>query len=158
MAYQGVGIQLTNRKFHLIFSNFRSSWFARMCKPKVIKSVASSTFLCWGLIWLWNILYIHDFVILQWDLVCDRAWLRAVSTSFFMLGNLLGAIVAGHVADRFSICIMQWLQVFLMEYTNNPGNILSYIVATYLHWGVEIQFNFELFSCVYLVNQNPSIE
>lgn len=37
----------------------------------------------------------------EWDLVCDRAWLKATADAIFMVGVLLGSIIFGDLSDRF---------------------------------------------------------
>lgn len=38
--------------------------------------------------------------VIEWDMVCDKAWLRATSDALFMLGVLLGSIIFGHMSDK----------------------------------------------------------
>ncbi|XP_046977702.1 organic cation transporter protein-like isoform X1 [Vanessa cardui] len=42
-----------------------------------------------------------DTIISQWDLICDRAWLKNLTQTIFMLGILVGNMVFGHLSDRF---------------------------------------------------------
>ncbi|XP_057338281.1 organic cation transporter protein [Microplitis mediator] len=37
----------------------------------------------------------------EWNLVCDKAWLRAVGDSLFMVGVMLGSIIFGGLSDKF---------------------------------------------------------
>lgn len=37
----------------------------------------------------------------QWNLVCDRAWLRATGDSLFMVGVMLGSMIFGCLSDKF---------------------------------------------------------
>lgn len=37
----------------------------------------------------------------EWNLVCDRAWLRATGDSLFMVGVMLGSMIFGALSDRF---------------------------------------------------------
>ncbi|XP_043521030.1 organic cation transporter protein-like isoform X2 [Frieseomelitta varia] len=37
----------------------------------------------------------------EWDLVCDKAWLRATGDSLFMVGVMLGSMIFGSLSDRF---------------------------------------------------------
>lgn len=39
-------------------------------------------------------------IISQWDLVCDREWLKNLTQTFFMLGILVGNMFFGHMSDR----------------------------------------------------------
>jgi len=38
---------------------------------------------------------------LQWDLVCDKAWLRATGDSLFMVGVMLGSMIFGGLSDKY---------------------------------------------------------
>lgn len=44
--------------------------------------------------------YVHTLTN-QFDLVCNRVWLRAASQSFFMAGIMLGSFVFAHIADWY---------------------------------------------------------
>ncbi|GAB1868195.1 Organic cation transporter protein [Camponotus japonicus] len=37
----------------------------------------------------------------DWDLVCDRAWLRATGDSLFMVGVMLGSMIFGGLSDKY---------------------------------------------------------
>ncbi|XP_066583217.1 organic cation transporter protein isoform X2 [Prorops nasuta] len=37
----------------------------------------------------------------EWNLVCDRAWLRATGDSLFMVGVMLGSMIFGGLSDRY---------------------------------------------------------
>ncbi|XP_072932786.1 organic cation transporter protein-like isoform X2 [Epargyreus clarus] len=43
----------------------------------------------------------EETIISQWDLVCDKAWLKNLTQTIFMLGILVGNMVFGHLSDRF---------------------------------------------------------
>lgn len=38
--------------------------------------------------------------VIEWDMVCSKAWLRATSDALFMVGVLLGSIIFGHLSDK----------------------------------------------------------
>lgn len=38
--------------------------------------------------------------VIEWDMVCNRAWLRATSDAMFMVGVLLGSIIFGQMSDK----------------------------------------------------------
>lgn len=38
--------------------------------------------------------------VIEWDMVCNRAWLRATSDALFMVGVLLGSIIFGQMSDK----------------------------------------------------------
>lgn len=46
----------------------------------------------------------YDFLLLsmkQWDLVCDRGRLSALSQTVMMTGVIFGSFIFGHISDRF---------------------------------------------------------
>ncbi|CAH0752514.1 unnamed protein product [Diatraea saccharalis] len=43
----------------------------------------------------------HETIISQWNLVCDREWLKNLTQTIFMLGILVGNMVFGHLSDRY---------------------------------------------------------
>ncbi|XP_013173239.1 PREDICTED: organic cation transporter protein-like isoform X1 [Papilio xuthus] len=43
----------------------------------------------------------HETIISQWNLVCNREWLKSLTQTIFMLGILVGNMVFGHLSDRF---------------------------------------------------------
>lgn len=50
--------------------------------------------------------FIYDYTkyqsstVIEWDMVCNKAWLRATSDALFMVGVLLGSIIFGHLSDK----------------------------------------------------------
>ncbi|XP_041980013.1 organic cation transporter protein-like isoform X2 [Aricia agestis] len=40
-------------------------------------------------------------IVSQWDLVCDRHWMKNLTQTIFMLGILVGNMMFGHLSDRF---------------------------------------------------------
>lgn len=42
----------------------------------------------------------QETIISEWDLVCDKTWLKNLTQTIFMLGILVGNMVFGHLADR----------------------------------------------------------
>ena len=40
----------------------------------------------------------------QYDLVCDRAYLRSSYSSIYMVGAMVGALFIGYLADGYDIC------------------------------------------------------
>ncbi|XP_045449762.1 organic cation transporter protein-like [Melitaea cinxia] len=40
-------------------------------------------------------------IISQWDLICEKAWLKNLTQTIFMLGILVGNMLFGHLSDRF---------------------------------------------------------
>ncbi|XP_004921746.1 organic cation transporter protein [Bombyx mori] len=43
----------------------------------------------------------QETIVSQWDLVCDRHWLKNLTQTIFMLGILVGNMLFGHLSDRF---------------------------------------------------------
>ncbi len=43
---------------------------------------------------------VHQSIVTDWDLVCEREWLAKLCQPSFMMGVLIGALVFGDVADR----------------------------------------------------------
>lgn len=39
--------------------------------------------------------------VIEWDMICGRAWLRATSDALFMVGVLLGSIIFGQMSDKW---------------------------------------------------------
>lgn len=50
--------------------------------------------------------YIYDYsrykssTVIEWSMICGRAWLRATSDALFMIGVLLGSIIFGQLSDN----------------------------------------------------------
>ena len=40
--------------------------------------------------------------LLQWDLVCDDAWLVSMVSTIYMAGRLVGALTCGFVSDGYA--------------------------------------------------------
>lgn len=51
--------------------------------------------------------YIYDYskykssTVIEWTMICGRAWLRATADALFMLGVLLGSIIFGQMSDNY---------------------------------------------------------
>ncbi|CAH0586909.1 unnamed protein product [Chrysodeixis includens] len=43
----------------------------------------------------------QETIVSQWNLVCDRQWLKNLTQTIFMLGILVGNMMFGHLSDRF---------------------------------------------------------
>lgn len=41
------------------------------------------------------------FLFFQWNLICDKAWLRATGDSLFMVGVMFGSMIFGALSDKF---------------------------------------------------------
>lgn len=51
--------------------------------------------------WVYDTHKYDSTTVMEWDLVCDKAWLKATSDAIFMAGVLLGSIIFGDLSDRF---------------------------------------------------------
>lgn len=51
----------------------------------------------------------------QWELVCDRAWIKAMMQSVYYAGIFVGSLIAGYLADRFPTSPALWLYHALGE-------------------------------------------
>ena len=64
-------------------------------------------------------MYMYTYVfVLQWSLVCDRAWMVAMITTVQSIGLLIGALIAGHAADHFGRKPMFFSGVLIMVIFN----------------------------------------
>lgn len=43
----------------------------------------------------------QETIVSQWDLVCDREWLKNLTQTIFMLGIFVGNMMFGHLSDRY---------------------------------------------------------
>ncbi|CAH1226918.1 SLC22A4 [Branchiostoma lanceolatum] len=51
--------------------------------------------------WVYDKRLYSSSVVTEFDLVCDRAWLRELAQAIYMLGVSFGAIISGALSDRF---------------------------------------------------------
>ncbi|XP_063800904.1 solute carrier family 22 member 6-B-like [Pseudophryne corroboree] len=51
--------------------------------------------------WEYDLSEYTSTIITDWDLVCEREWMKELAQSIYMAGVLLGAMVYGSLADRF---------------------------------------------------------
>ncbi|GLG96481.1 Uncharacterized protein GBIM_03452 [Gryllus bimaculatus] len=51
--------------------------------------------------WIYDKTTYQSSTVIEWDLVCDKAWLRATADSMFMLGDALGSVSFGFLSDKF---------------------------------------------------------
>uniref|UniRef100_A0A1B6D0T7 Major facilitator superfamily (MFS) profile domain-containing protein n=1 Tax=Clastoptera arizonana TaxID=38151 RepID=A0A1B6D0T7_9HEMI len=67
------------------------------------KSIFDETVDCHS--WVYDKSKYESSTVIEWDLVCDKAWLKATSDAFFMLGVMLGSIIFGDLSDRYGYLI-----------------------------------------------------
>lgn len=51
--------------------------------------------------WIYDRSKFESSAVTDWDLVCDKNWLRASADSLFMVGVMLGSIVFGWLSDKY---------------------------------------------------------
>lgn len=49
--------------------------------------------------WIYDLSKYKSSTVVEWDMVCDKNWLKATSDSLFMVGVLLGSMIFGHLSD-----------------------------------------------------------
>lgn len=49
----------------------------------------------------------------QWDLVCDKEYLKSVAEMFFLLGVATGGIISGYLSDKFGRKTMLFISAVL---------------------------------------------
>ncbi|XP_075043564.1 solute carrier family 22 member 6-B-like [Mixophyes fleayi] len=67
--------------------------------------------------WTYDLSIYTSTIISEWDLVCEREWMKELAQSAYMAGVLVGAIVYGALADRLgrrAVLLFCLLQVALM--------------------------------------------
>ncbi|KAM3602855.1 uncharacterized protein V6R79_012142 [Siganus canaliculatus] len=89
---------------------------------------------------------VHQSIVTDWDLVCEREWLAKLCQPSFMLGVLIGALVFGDLADRAG-------RVKIMMFTSLCQFVLGVAVAfsgNYYFFAV-LRFLLAMVSSGYLV-------
>ncbi|XP_070558288.1 organic cation transporter protein-like [Ptychodera flava] len=51
--------------------------------------------------WVYDKTWYENTVVIEYDLVCDNGWMRQLSKSVLPLGNLVGVVIFGQLADIF---------------------------------------------------------
>lgn len=51
--------------------------------------------------WIFDHSKYESSAVMEWNLVCGKAWLRATADALFMIGVLLGSIIFGDLSDRY---------------------------------------------------------
>ncbi|KAJ8313011.1 hypothetical protein KUTeg_010384 [Tegillarca granosa] len=67
------------------------------------------------------------FMLKDWNLVCDKAWITSFMTTIQMVGNLIGAFVGGHLSDAFGRKPALYLSIVLFTLFN----FLAYISSSW---------------------------
>ncbi|XP_061562923.1 solute carrier family 22 member 16 [Cololabis saira] len=79
---------------------------------------------------------VHQSIVTDWDLVCDREWLAKLCQPTFMLGVLIGALVFGDIADRVGrvriLMITSLCQFGLGVSVAFSGNYYFFVVLRFL--------------------------
>ncbi|KAK3931402.1 Organic cation transporter protein [Frankliniella fusca] len=73
-------------------ANFTEDYFQSM--QPATKTVPCSS-------WIYDHSRYESSAVMEWDLVCNKAWLRATADALFMVGVLLGSIIFGDLSDRY---------------------------------------------------------
>ncbi|XP_015189080.1 PREDICTED: organic cation transporter protein [Polistes dominula] len=66
----------------------------------------------------------------EWNLVCDRAWLRATGDSLFMVGVMLGSMIFGALSDKYGRRPIFFLSLVIQL----AGGILLAIVPEFISY------------------------
>ncbi|CAH1402023.1 unnamed protein product [Nezara viridula] len=73
----------------------------------------------------------------EWDLVCDKKWLGALSKSVFMLGVFSGSFSLGYLADKYGRkkvqCWTQTIQLIVSFGIAFINDYNMYLVASYIY-------------------------
>ncbi|KAK8728971.1 hypothetical protein OTU49_008907, partial [Cherax quadricarinatus] len=92
------------------------------CQPDVF---SNSTTSCSQ--WVYDTSLFSATTVTQFDLTCDKAWLRPFAGSMYMTGMLVGAIVIGDLADRFGRKKAILTSVLLL----GTGGVISAVSSNY---------------------------
>ncbi|XP_069955570.1 organic cation transporter protein-like [Cherax quadricarinatus] len=92
------------------------------CQPDVF---SNSTTSCSQ--WVYDTSLFSATTVTQYDLTCEKAWLRPLAGSMYMTGMLVGAIVIGDLADRFGRKIGILVSALLL----GTGGVLSTVPSNY---------------------------
>ncbi|XP_039982005.1 solute carrier family 22 member 16 [Xiphias gladius] len=89
---------------------------------------------------------VHQSIVTDWDLVCEREWLAKLCQPTFMLGVLIGALVFGDIADRVG-------RVKILMFTSLCQFVLGVAVAfsQNYYFFVVLRFFLAMVSSGYLV-------
>ncbi|XP_014288782.1 organic cation transporter protein [Halyomorpha halys] len=87
--------------------------------------------------WVYDRTTFKDTRTVEWDLVCDKKWLGALSKSIFMLGVFAGSIILGYLADKYgrkkTQCWTQTIQLVISIGIAFINNYNAYLVASFFY-------------------------
>ncbi|CAH1402018.1 unnamed protein product [Nezara viridula] len=87
--------------------------------------------------WVYDRTHFKDTRTVEWDLVCDKKWLGALSKSFFMLGVFIGSFTVGYFADKYgrkkAQCWTQTIQLIISIGIAFVNNYYAYLVASFIY-------------------------
>lgn len=66
----------------------------------------------------------------QWDLVCDKEYLKNVAEMFFLLGVATGGIISGYLSDKFGRKTMLFISAVLQTIF---GKCTYFYICIYLY-------------------------
>ncbi|XP_071455584.1 organic cation transporter protein-like [Hetaerina americana] len=83
--------------------------------------------------WIYDTSVYKSSAVMEWNLVCEDAWLRATADSIFMTGVLIGSLVFGDLSDRFgrkpTFFISLVLQVVAGIFAAVAPDYISFVIA-----------------------------
>ncbi|CAH1402020.1 unnamed protein product [Nezara viridula] len=87
--------------------------------------------------WVYDKTHFKHSRTVEWDLVCDKKWLGALSKSIFMLGVFTGSFTLGILADKYgrkkTQCCTQTIQLIISIGIAFINNYYVYLVASFLY-------------------------
>lgn len=87
--------------------------------------------------WVYDRTHFKDTRTVEWDLVCDKKWLGALSKSIFMLGVFTGSFTLGFLSDKYgrkkTQCWTQTVQLVISIGIAFINNYYAYLVASFLY-------------------------
>ncbi|XP_074471723.1 solute carrier family 22 member 16 [Sebastes fasciatus] len=85
---------------------------------------------------VYDLTEVHQSIVTDWDLVCEREWLAKLCQPTFMLGVLIGALVFGDIADRVGrvriLMFTSLCQFILGVSVAFSGNYYFFVVLRFL--------------------------
>ncbi|XP_046393817.1 organic cation transporter protein-like [Ischnura elegans] len=83
--------------------------------------------------WVYDTSVYESSAVMEWNLVCEDAWLRATADSIFMSGVLLGSLIFGDLSDRFgrkpTFFFSLVLQVIAGIFAAFAPDYISFVIA-----------------------------